>query len=1154
MPKPRKRKQANLLEQAMGVRGATGSFATDVFTNAAARTGWGTPSLGQGSEYTLVRFSYDYWQLITLFRNHWISRRIVEVPAQDMIKAWPKLTSEIEPKDLTRIDRAIRKTNTKNNTLTGLTWGRLFGGAGGLIIVDGQENELDQPLDLDSIKIGAYKGILPFDRWSGISPIGDVCTDVSRPLDFNKPETYEVRISGGESFKVHSSRLLRFLGPTVPTPELEAQSYWGISVLEPIYESITRLDNMYLNILNLSFRANLIGMKFPELSQLLSGLGSSQLASRKFEQRMEAVNHLMSNQSLIPLPADGGIEQTQYAFSGVSDVLQLFQLDISGAAQIPITRLFGRTYNGLGQAGDGDERIYEEKISTDQSVYLLPQLEKLYPVVCMSELGEVPDDLDLTCPSIRVLDEKEKAELAKSVADTTTVYLNGGIMSPRRVAMEVKQSSDITGIGTNLDDEYIAKLSDDVQSEGEMGEGLFGEGEPGLSASESPAKVVKEENKEGEKTEQDEPKGGEGKKKLAESASKAADVAPAYDTLPTDLKAGETVIVHGKLLTVDKVLPNGKDLFDQPYVPVLFRTGEVVAYRPQQEVKAKVGDTGYKSLTEKQKGFYDGYDAGFEAKARATDEDGPATKHEGMELYHGLPVRIETKQGQTRSGTTPDGKPWKQNMPADYGFVEGVEGADGDSLDAYVGPSPESSNVYVVDQYQIGSKDFDEHKCLFGYHTQESAVEDYMAGHHLSSEVFAGVTPFTMPMFRKWMREHDMTQPCSSDVAQATDEAEFKESLHPRKADGKFGKGGASAAAPPLPKGMEHVTKAHHKTATSLAEELLSSKKYSDKEVAQACNSVFGTSFKQSNINFVKNKMWLTTSEGKAATAAKKAAIAANAAEITKASKAPMEQKKLDAVLTEAEKKTYKTMYVSAKDSSGKATYFKVSGVPEGLDNNDSMVSAMKKKGLSVVNSGPFSADKPAPAAGYTDFELPADDVKELKAAAYEKAQAEAKQHKVVTESEELGADIQTSIKHYTNGSYGDLNRKLRSGQPMSAAQATLAANLDAAIRKSKIMEDTTVYRGVAKPAEFFGSDVTIGTVIVDNGFISTSKNTATANGFSSGGLVAKIRLPKGSSAMDVSPLSLHSKEKEVLLPRGSMFKIVGVSGKTVEIEYVSGG
>lgn len=841
----KRRDAANVLENALGVRGLTAgsAIANDMFSNFSARSGYGTPSLGQGSSYEMVRISYDYWQLITLFRNHWISRRIVEVPAQDMVKAWPKLTSEIEPKDLSRIDRALRKTNTKNNVLTGLTWGRLFGGAGGLIVIKGQENELDQPLDLDSIGIGSYKGIIPFDRWAGISPMGDVCTDIDRPLDFNKPEMYEVRVTGGDSFQVHSSRLLRFLGPTVPTPELEAQSYWGISVLEPTYEAITMLDNMGWNILNLTFRANILGMKFPELAQLLSGLGSSQQASAKFEQRMAAINHLMSNQSMVPLPAEGSIESTQYSFGGLEGVFQLFQLNLAGAAQMPVTRLFGRTYTGLGQSGDGDERIYEEKISTDQATYLVPQLEKLYPVLCMSELGEVPDDLDLICPSIRVLSEQEKSDLAKSVADTTTVYLNGGIMSPRKVAQEVKRSSDITGIGATLDDAFIQKLSDDVQAEGEMGEGLFGEGEPGLSASESPTKVGKEEDKKGEKKpakkKDKKTKADNDEPDLGDKAGKATDLAPAYDSLPSGLAVGETVLSNGKLLIVDKVLPEGRDLFDQPYVPVLFRSGEVVAYRPDTDVKVHIGDnlvdaeaelTAAEAKVQELRDVVYGrvgdekpttldlpgercgrpswkrcpacngrihqascgvklhhdrdcvkergcpysllshgsstrsFGAVIPVTGTAFDSDGASSvtqRSQSMFDYHALPVRVETKAGAARTGTMPDGQSWRTIMPADYGFIEDFDGADGDSIDCYIGLSPESSNVYVVDQYDLDGTKFDEHKVCLGYHTEEAAKEDYMLGHHLSSKTFAAITPFTMPTFRKWLREHDMSQPCA---------------------------------------------------------------------------------------------------------------------------------------------------------------------------------------------------------------------------------------------------------------------------------------------------------------------------------------------------------------------------------------------------------
>ena len=489
-----------------GDKAAEMARAMDFFANPAARTGYGTPNLTESAEYPLVRLTFNYWTLISLFEGSWIARRIVETPAKDMVRAWPRLTSDIVPKELTKIDRLLRKTNTKNNILTAMTWARLFGGAGCLMVIEGQEHELDKPLDLDEIPIGGFKGLIPFDRWSGIYPGADICTDIRRPIDFNLPESYNVQGTGGQSFKVHASRILRFTGPTVPTPEREAYSMWGVSVIEPVYQELQKRDNVSWNIVNLTFRACILGMKMPDLASLMSGLGMPGNAGMQFEARMSQLNHLISNQSLVPLPADGSIESTQYSFSGLGEVMQQTCLDVSGAAEIPVTRLWGRTISGLGGSeNEGDERIYEEKIATDQDAHMRPQLEKLYPVLCASELGEVPDDLDLNFPSIRVMDEKSKSELAKTTADTLTVYLNGGIMSPRTVAKEVKQSSDATGIGTNITDEDIAKMSDELSSEGELGEGLFGPGEGGLNPSSGPAKAIKEENHEGEEASGEEP-------------------------------------------------------------------------------------------------------------------------------------------------------------------------------------------------------------------------------------------------------------------------------------------------------------------------------------------------------------------------------------------------------------------------------------------------------------------------------------------------------------------------------------------------------------------------------------------------------------------------------------------------------------------------
>lgn len=480
----------------LGLHNPANAQAYDVFTNIAARTGAFSGSLEDGTSHILTRLTLDFWALCVLYEESWLARRIVDAPAADMMKTWPRIVCEADPRDLARIDNAVRRTNTRGAMLQGMQWGRLFGGAGALIVVKGHEHELDQPLDLETIPLGGFKGLSIFDRWSGIQPTGDVCEDLERPLDVNLPEYYEVSARSGGSFRVHASRILRFCGPKMPEPENSVYSGWGISVLAPVMQSLNSYDNISANALSLSFRANLIGLKEDQLSQVLSGAGMNQNAAFAYAQRMQAINQSISNQSLIVLPKEGGLENIQYSFGGLSDLIQMFQLQLAGAARMPVSLLWGKLYNGLGNSGDGDERIYEKTVASDADGTLRPALEKLLPVVMMSELGEVPADFSLDFPSIRVLDEKEKSDLARTVADTVVVALNSGLISPRAAAMELKQASDYTGVFSNLTDERIAALSDEVQSEGEIAGGnLFGvesDGAQELTASSSPQEVLRE--------------------------------------------------------------------------------------------------------------------------------------------------------------------------------------------------------------------------------------------------------------------------------------------------------------------------------------------------------------------------------------------------------------------------------------------------------------------------------------------------------------------------------------------------------------------------------------------------------------------------------------------------------------------------------------
>jgi hypothetical protein len=129
----------------------------------------------------------------------------------------------------------------------------------------------------------------------------------------------------------------------------------------------------------------------------------------------------------------------------------------------------------------------------------------------------------------------------------------------------------------------------------------------------------------------------------------------------------------------------------------------------------------------------------------------------------GLPVTIETAKGQERSGTAPDGTRWAVKMPADYGYVKRTRGADGDQIDVYLGSDRSSDVVVLIDQKDLRTGKFDEHKAMLGFKAVADAVEAYSKGFSdgRAQERVQDVTVMTMAEFKEWLRV-PQTKPAST--------------------------------------------------------------------------------------------------------------------------------------------------------------------------------------------------------------------------------------------------------------------------------------------------------------------------------------------------------------------------------------------------------
>ncbi|WP_313416912.1 defense against restriction DarA-related protein [Pseudomonas oryzihabitans] len=132
----------------------------------------------------------------------------------------------------------------------------------------------------------------------------------------------------------------------------------------------------------------------------------------------------------------------------------------------------------------------------------------------------------------------------------------------------------------------------------------------------------------------------------------------------------------------------------------------------------------------------------------------------GRLQLHGLPIAIETPKGQHRIGKQ-DGKPWSVVMQAHYGDITGTRGADGDPVDVFVGPVPESTRVYVVNQNSRGGG-FDEHKVMLGFTDEDSARQAYLGSYERGWQGLGSIIGATLGQFRWWLKYGDHSIPFSA--------------------------------------------------------------------------------------------------------------------------------------------------------------------------------------------------------------------------------------------------------------------------------------------------------------------------------------------------------------------------------------------------------
>lgn len=346
------------------------------------------------------------------------------------------------------------------------TWGRLFGGAAIYVVTDeGFDVPQDEPLDENRLR--SILALTVIDK-RDLTPFS-VYEDPADPK-FGEIETYLVNANGPlaagagvaqiANVRIHESRLLVFDGALTTNRERQSNQGWSLSVLQRPYDQLRAFNTSFQAVSNVLQDAS---QGIFAMDGLIDMIASGEKDA--VQTRMALVDLQRSNARSLVIDAEKEkFERLTPPLTGYPETLEILMLRLAGAADMPVSVLFGRAPAGLNATGESDRLLWAQSVESEQTQVAKPALTRLVELVFAAADGPVtgaaPESWEVTFPPLVHMTEKEEAEIRKLVADTDAIYLREGVLLPEEVAINRFRAtgfSDATTIDTSEREAMLAE-------------------------------------------------------------------------------------------------------------------------------------------------------------------------------------------------------------------------------------------------------------------------------------------------------------------------------------------------------------------------------------------------------------------------------------------------------------------------------------------------------------------------------------------------------------------------------------------------------------------------------------------------------------------------------------------------------------------------
>ena len=324
-----------------------------------------------------------------------------------------------------------------------IRWGELYGG--GVLIANTDQN-FELPLDEKQLKNKRLK-FMASDRWQCIA------NGISPYLAKTFTLTDNMREQTTSGITIDASRIGIFTGVKAPYLLRSMLQGWGLSIFEAIIPPLTQYLKAMGVTLELLDEAKIDVIKIFDLANtLLSPNGEAQI-----RKRLQVAVDNKNYKSSIAMDAQDDYQQKQISFSGLPEMIVQIQYLVCAALKRPYSKIFGKGSSGF-SSGEDDLENYNTIVDSEIRTPATPLIKWAVGLRCLQLFGRIPPDLKISWKPLRVMSEKDEAEIkSRKLADMLQL-VDRQIMTKQQCAAKLTEDNII-----NFSEEEIAGISNEFE-------------------------------------------------------------------------------------------------------------------------------------------------------------------------------------------------------------------------------------------------------------------------------------------------------------------------------------------------------------------------------------------------------------------------------------------------------------------------------------------------------------------------------------------------------------------------------------------------------------------------------------------------------------------------------------------------------------------